>query len=258
MLFRWRLLLFLCFTIAVIASVFTFPKIPQDQAYHAFTDRRSLFGIPNFLDVASNAPFLIAGLWGLIHLIRRKQSVVFQEGHERWPYITFFLGIALAGVASAYYHWAPDNERLVWDRIPMAIAFMGILAGVIGDRIGSRAGKICLFPMLAAGIFSVLYWYLGELKGSGDLRPYVMVQFFTLAAIPLLMILFPARYSHSGWLLVGGTAYILAKIFEAFDRQIFTLLHVSGHTLKHIMVSMTALCVIEMIRRRSSIDPMKL
>ena len=29
----------------------------------------------------------------------------------------------LTAVGSSYYHLAPDNERLFWDRLPMTIAF---------------------------------------------------------------------------------------------------------------------------------------
>lgn len=39
--------------------------IPQWAAYHAFADRRALFGLPNAADVLSSLPFGMIGLWAL-------------------------------------------------------------------------------------------------------------------------------------------------------------------------------------------------
>ena len=44
-----------------------------------------------------------------------------------------FLGIALTGFGSSYYHWDPNDRTLFWDRLPMALSFMAILAIVIGE-----------------------------------------------------------------------------------------------------------------------------
>jgi hypothetical protein len=250
--FRRRTFIFLGFTIAAFVRVLFLPRIAQNPAYHKFIDSRSMLGIPNFFDVISNLLFFAAGLWGLILTIPRRQTQAFQEAYERWPYAVFFLGITLTCFGSAYYHWSPTNQTLVWDRLPMAIGFMGIFAGTLGDRIGPRIGRLCLAPLLAFGIISVLYWHFSEMKGVGDLRPYVVVQFYTIAAVFLLIFLFPARYTHAGWLIAGGGAYGLAKIFEAWDRRIFGIFPISGHTLKHLFASVTAFCIIIMLRQRFS------
>ncbi|PYU18912.1 MAG: hypothetical protein DMG30_26090 [Acidobacteria bacterium] len=118
-------------------------------------------------------------------------------------YAVFFLGVALTSIGSAYYHWAPDNGRLVWDRLPMSIAFMSLLAAIITERITVNAGLRSLLPLMALGIASVLYWHLTELKGQGDLRLYGLVQFYPVMAIPLLLTLFPARYTRSADLFVA-------------------------------------------------------
>jgi hypothetical protein len=252
--FRRRIFVFLGFTFVALVSVLFLPRIPQNPAYHLFADRRSMWGIPNFLDVVSNLPFFIAGLLGLIYTIPRQPTPAFREKHERWPYIVFFLGTALTCFGSAYYHWSPNNGTLVWDRLPMAVGFMGIFAGVLGDRIGPKTGRFCLAPMLLIGIFSVLYWYFGEMEGVGDLRLYAVVQYFTIAALLLLTILFPARYTHAGWLLAGGVAYVLAKVFEALDLPIFDIAKISGHTIKHLIASLPAFCILVMLKRRIMIE----
>lgn len=249
-----RIHIFLFFTLAVFIGVCFLPRIPQDPEYHLFADTRMIFGIPNCFDVLSNLPFLIGGIWGFIHILPQRQNTAFLEKHERWPYGVFFLGFALTCFGSAYYHLSPANGTLVWDRLAMAVVCVGILAGALNDHIGSRVGTSCLLPMIGFGIFGVLYWYFTELNGSGDLRPYIIVQFFTLAALLLLTILFPARYTHSGWLLAGGAAYLLAKGFELLDRELFSLVNLSGHTFKHLVASLAAVCIVQMIARRSPVE----
>ena len=248
---HWRIAVFLCFTLAVSACVFFLPRIPQDPEYHLFADNSPAYSIPNFWNILSNVPFLIVGLWGLIRTVPRPQTSAFSDACERWPYVLFFLGIALTCFGSALYHLSPGNRTLLWDRLPMAVAFMGIFSGTIGDRIDPRLGTLCLGPMLLAGIGSVIYWYLSELNFSGDLRPYILVQFFTIGAILLLLALFPARYTHAGWVIGCGFMYTAAKVFEMLDRQLFDMLKISGHTLKHLAASLAAVCIVVMLRRRT-------
>jgi hypothetical protein len=252
---RSRIYIFLCLTLATFVGVFCIPPMAQDPRYHLFADNRNIFGIPNFFNVISNCAFLLAGIWGLTLLIQGKHAEAFREKHERWPYIVFFLGFVLTGFGSAYYHLSPENGTLAWDRLAMAVVCMGILAGALNDRIGAPTGTLCLVPLLAFGIFSVVHWYFGEVNGHGDLRPYVIVQFFTLAALLLLTLLFPARYTQSGWLLAGGTAYLAAKGLELLDKELFRLVTISGHTFKHLVASLAAVCIVQMLARRMPVEP---
>jgi hypothetical protein len=90
------------------------PPIPQDPAYHEFVDQRTLHGLPNFWNVVSNLPFVIAGLLGL--LLLNRQSPVEGGLPQLYPaYRVFFIGVLLTGFGSAWYHLAPTNESLVWD-----------------------------------------------------------------------------------------------------------------------------------------------
>jgi hypothetical protein len=248
------LLLLAVFTLAAICGAFLLPRIPQDPAYKRFADNRSFLRIPHFLDMGSNACFLLVGALGLVFLLRtenlrKKASFVIAE--ERWPYVVFFLGVALTSIGSAYYHWAPDNGRLVWDRLPMSIAFMSLLAAIITERISVKFGLRSLVPLIALGIASVLYWHLTELKVQGDLRLYGLVQFYPVVAIPLLMALFPARYTRGVDLLVAVAFYALAKGFELLDAPIFAVGHlVSGHTLKHVAAAMAGYWLLRMLKLR--------
>jgi hypothetical protein len=175
----------------------------------------------------------------------------FVEKVERWPYVLFFTGLALTGLGSVYYHLSPDNARLFWDRLPMAVAFMSFFSAVIAERITVKAAHISSLLSWESWI----YWGFTEMLGRGDLRPYILVQYGPMLAIPAIIFLFPARYSGSRDLVGVFIFYGLAKFFELLDAQIFSLGHiVSGHSLKHLASAVAAFWVIRMIRLRSPIS----
>lgn len=145
------------------------PRIPQLQSYHVFADQRSILGIPNFGDVVSNVPFGVIGICGLLFLLRSSRNqlkMVFVDRRERWPYVLAFIGLLLTVFGSSYYHLSPDNARLVWDRLPMTIAFMAMVSAVIAERICLRAGLWLLPLLLPIGIGSVFEWYASEARGQ--------------------------------------------------------------------------------------------
>lgn len=237
----------------MVMITFMVPAIPQDPAYHDFADRRPFLGIPNGLNVLSNLPFLFVGVGGLAFLARDRSTgahVAFLTPAERQPYWILFTGVALTSVGSAYYHWRPDNATLFWDRLPMTIAFMALLSSVIAERINLKIGIRLLGPLLVLGVLSTLYWHVGEQRGVGDLRPYALVQFGTLVAVPLIVWLFPPRYTGTADLFRVLGWYGLAKVFEHFDGAIFHLIGVSGHTLKHLASALGAWYIVRMIERR--------
>lgn len=229
--------------------------MPQDLAYHDFADQRTLFGIPHALNVLSNVPFLIVGSLGLGFLFgpdARRPGGPFLTPAERWPFVLFFIGVGLTGVGSAHYHLDPDNDRLLWDRLPMAVAFMALAAAVLADRVGPRFGLAMLLPLVAAGLASVLYWHWTERRGAGDLRPYFLVQFGTMLALPAFVLLAP-RYTGAGYLFATLGWYVLAKVCEQpLDRPIYRGLGgVSGHTVKHLTAAVATYCVLLWLQRRA-------
>ena len=224
-------------TVLAVAGVYTIPHIPQSVTYHNFCDTRALAGIPNFANVISNLPFVIVGLIGLLSM---KRSVA--PRNIAVIYISLFAGIILTGFGSAYYHGYPDNNTLVFDRLPMTIVFMSLLAAVAGESIGAGIGRGALAPLLLTGIASVLWWHHTEGIGSGDLRLYVLVQYYPMILIPAILILFPPPAGRLSWtpLLYAAAWYGAAKIFEQFDCTIYSALgFVSGHSLKHLAAAIS-------------------
>ena len=187
--------------VAVIALAIHGP-IPQSQSYHAFADTRTIWGIPNFFDVISNLAFVLVGLLGLYESFVNNTIKMVTE--NRVSYTVFFIGVALVGLGSGYYHLVPSNESLVWDRIPMTIAIMALVSIVISEFVSIRLGAILLIPFVAIGILSVLYWYWTETTGNGDLTPYVLVQFLPMIVIPVILVCFDSVFTKTGcyWLLL--------------------------------------------------------
>jgi hypothetical protein len=237
--------------VAIPAAVFFFPPIPQSLDYHNFADQRVRLGVSNFFNVASNFPFILVGLIGLWFLLKKEGRQSFLHPSERWAYAIFFAGVAFTSIGSSYYHLAPDNDRLFWDRLPMTLGFMSVFAAVISERVNLKAGFGLLAPLLAVGLASVLYWRVTEARGEGDLRLYAIVQFYPLLAIPAMLALFPPRYTRGSEFVGALAVYGAAKIFEVADAQIFSAGRlVSGHSLKHIAAALSALVILDMLRKR--------
>lgn len=237
-------------TVVALAAAFLLPAVHQPLEYHDFADHRHLLGVDNFLDVVSNIGFLAFGVLGLVVVFRH--HTCFASSAERWPYAVFFVGVLLTALGSAYYHLAPDNETLFWDRLPMTIAFMGLVASQIVDRINVRLGLALLLPMLLVGAASVIYWSISERMGAGNVLPYGILQGYSVVILLLLAVLHPSRYTRGSDIYWVFGWYVLSKVLETFDAQVLGILHVvSGHTLKHLAAAVAAFAVCRMLMRRT-------
>lgn len=232
-LMKGRTLLIVAVSVACVLAALLLPAVPQPLAYHDFADQRELFGVERFFDVFSNLAFLMAGLAGLVVLVLRRAQ--FERPVETLPYLVFFVGVVLTAAGSAWYHLVPDNERLVWDRLPMTIAFMALICAQIVERINVRTGLLLLIPLLIVGMTSVFYWIDSERSGAGNVLPYALLQAWAVFMLLLFALSLPSRYTRSRDLYWVFGVYVLAKLLEHFDQEVLALGNVlSGHTLKHI------------------------
>jgi len=249
----WRAWLVIGVTVLAIAAALLVPAMPQPVAYHEFADRRDALGIQNFLDVTSNGAFLVVGVLGLVVALGRRARFEFTV--ERWPFVVFFVGVTLTAAGSAYYHVAPDNETLFWDRLPMTIAFMALVCSQIVDRISIRAGLALLVPMLVLGAASVIYWRITERAGVGNVVPYGVLQAYSVVILLLMAALTPSRYTRGGLLYWVFGWYVLSKFLETYDVEVFRWSQlVSGHTLKHLAAAAAGVAVVVMLTRRTLIE----
>jgi len=217
------------------------PPIPQDPAYHQFADLKTVWGIPNFLDVVTSLSFVAVGLLGLV------SGRIHQLTVAPWAWRTLFGAVALVGLGSAYYHWAPSHWTLVWDRLPMAVGFMALFVALLSENVNPKLESILLVPMCLLAIFSVVYWHFTD-----DLRFYIWVQGSPLLGILILFLLVRGRYTHQAYLMAALGLYILAKVAEVEDQSIYAMTqqNFSGHSLKHLLSAWAVFLIYRMLNRR--------
>lgn len=219
--------------------------------------------IPNFGDVASNIVILIGGLSGILALMMLSTS-----SDEKYPFSDadtstwqlnvclplFFVATVAVSIGSTYYHWFPNDSTLVWDRLPMTVAFAAIFCFMLDEYLppsidddgddNNGIGQAALTPLIALGIASVLYW-----SYTDDLRLYAVVSILPLFLMPVLVISFRPRHTGTLQQILGLALYGGAKVCEEKDYEIFlwTGRRISGHSLKHILAGFAPISITYMV-----------
>lgn len=222
--------------VALFALALAGPLVHDSVHQHGFADQRTLLGLPCALDVLSNLPFAIAGLWGLALLRRLPPADGAQpvDGTSRWLAALFFGGLVFTAAGSSYYHLRPTDAGLLWDRMGMVLPFAGLLGLAAHSRVSTRAGGWAAALVLAGGAAALAAW-----ARSGNVLPWAVVQLGGMAVV-LALALLPRRVGtlapHLG-AVIG--LYAAAKLFEAADHAVFeaTQHWLSGHSIKHVLAA---------------------
>jgi len=238
--------------------VFYIDPIEQPEAYHHFVDDRLLFGIPNALNVLSNMPFILVGLMGMNAVLNGDMKNV-HDPEEVFIYKILFLSFPLVAAGSSFYHYNPNHFTLVWDRLPMTIAFAAIVASLVTEKLNLKIGYYITIPTILLGFYSVISWYNSELAGHGDMRLYIAFQLGSFLLIPIVLFTTPHKYTHTKFYLVSFALYGLAKIAELADSEIYSLTNntISGHTIKHLISALAMYCSVHMVKNRKRISSKK-
>ena len=250
---RWTIILLAASILPVVVVFWFVDAYPQPAGYYQFADSRTFFGVPNFLDVASNALFLVFGLSGLRHVLIQNDLNILQP--LKAAYVVLFVGITLTAFGSGWFHLAPSNDTLFWDRLPMTVAFMPLFAIILGEHVSESLARNLFWPLLFIGIGSVIYWDYSESLGEGDLRLYGLVQFLPMLLIPIILYAYRSAFDTTRFFWVAIGLYALAKILEQLDLQLFSLGElISGHSLKHIAASIVPLVLLLGFKNRGLRD----
>lgn len=233
----------LCATagLALLALAAMGPLV-QPAQYHHFADAATVAGIPHFADVVSNIPFLAVAAAGFAVAGRAVADAALRRA---WR--LFFAAIGLTAAGSVFYHWAPTDFTLVWDRIPIALACGALLCCFLGERVSRRwLAPQTLAGVAAAAVLSVAWWYMGQRSGAGDLRPYLAFQAAPMLLIPCGLALLRGKGTvEARWWLTALALYAAAKAFELRDHEVLQATGwVSGHTLKHLVAAVAAGCFV--------------
>ena len=240
-------------TVGIIVILAVHGRIAQPVHYNEFADQSAAFGIPHAADVLSNAGFALVAVWGWLTLRGRRASDQLRAG---WPgYRLFLIGLFLTAFGSGFYHLAPDNARLIWDRLPIALVCVGLLVGVRGDTRPQSRTEIEAIVLGLYAVASVAWWVYTDRNGADDLRPYLLLQGLSLLLIPLWQAIHRAPRTDRIAFATAMVLYILAKLAEVLDHEIANAFgFVTGHTLKHLIATAATAAIVWGLTRRFSHD----
>lgn len=241
---------FLIVAVAALGMA-AYGPIEQPAGYHEFADRSTLWGVPHAADVLSNAGFALVAGWAAAVLWPRRREAAMRDG---WPgYGLFLAALAATAIGSTYYHLAPDDARLVWDRLPIALACAGLLAAVHVETFQPRRWIVWGYGV--AAVLSVVWWRITDLSGTGDLRPYLFLQGLPLVLIPLWQWSSGRPLQERRAFGIAVLLYVAAKGFELADTLVYdAAAPLSGHTLKHVLAALAAASIIRGLSSRAADD----
>jgi hypothetical protein len=231
-------------------ALFAYGPIVQPAHYHEFADQSVLMGIPHGADVWSNAGFACLGAWGMLRLwpVRHEDFL-----KNQWPgYSLFLIGLMLTAIGSSFYHLAPDNFWLVWDRLPISLTCAGLLAAVRAESVANADCSRDTILLAILAVAGVGWWYVTDQRGMGDLRPYLLLQALTLTLIPLWQTIYHAPARDRVAFGVAVLLYLVAKVTELQDQEVLAALGVmTGHTLKHLLSAAAAAVIVTRLVSRA-------
>ncbi|MFA7291811.1 MAG: hypothetical protein WC023_06140 [Rhodocyclaceae bacterium] len=233
----------LIITVAIVVLMLAYGVIEQPANYHDFADRATWAGVPHAADVFSNFGFAIIGIWGWWQLSPQRAHPAIRAGW--FGYRLLLVGLILTAAGSTYYHLAPDDYRLVWDRLPIALACAGLLAGVRAETVARYDARLEAAVLALLAVLSVAWWYFTGLQGQGDLRPYLLLQVLPILLVPLWQALHGSDAGDRGWFGAALAIYVVAKLAELNDHEFLAAAGlVSGHTVKHLLATLAAALIV--------------
>ena len=247
----WAYHLPLITTLLASALLLLHGPVAQLPHYHEFADQSTWLGIPHAGDVLSNLLFALVALWGMVRLWPSRYHPALYLG--RYGYSLFLISLLLTALGSAYYHLAPSDARLVWDRLPIALACAGLLAAARAENLPRENGKVGTFLLAVCAIVSVDWWRITSENGAGDLRPYLLMQLLPMILIPMWHVIYRAPQEDRATYAAAIACYVAAKLAELGDHAIYALNGlISGHTIKHLLAALAAGIIVNGLVRRVS------
>ncbi|MDO5624972.1 MAG: hypothetical protein Q4G71_09810 [Pseudomonadota bacterium] len=238
-----RVLLASAGVLAALAVLLPATALPVH--YHDFADQRALWHMPNALDVLTNLPFAMLGVFMLLRL----HSLREQLSKAEWQLaVLTALGLVATALCSGVYHLRPDAAGLLLDRAGMGLAFAGVLGLAVATRISDRAGRAAALAIaLLAPLAAVWDWQ------TANMTPWVVLQgggLLLLAALALRP-LRPGAAAVALWPVLA--LYGLAKGLELADGPVLAATQglISGHSAKHLVAALAVWPVLRGLGRRA-------
>ena len=211
-----------------IIKLFT-NKIELPKSYHNFVDKRTIFGIPNGMDILSNLFIALPAFY----LISKQKKISFLS-----------FNILLLALTSTIYHINPTDNTIFMDMIFVVSLNTVVLSYFVDKQIG--------YFIYLLGILSVFYW-----KKNNDIRLYELLKII----IPIYVIIIIYKdYNNSNnnvsnYILLIIILSILIRYSEFHDKEIYQMTGklISGHTLKHIIAGINIYIIIKVLEKLNKI-----
>ncbi|MBI99731.1 MAG: hypothetical protein CME67_00755 [Halobacteriovoraceae bacterium] len=215
-----------------LAWLMSLSKITQNPIYHNFADQSTILGIPHFYDVVTNIFFLVVGVMGIREHLRSPFSL---------SKLILVIGVLLVAPGSTYYHLLPNNERLLWDRLPMVLGFCSLTTWLLIEYFQIKKEKLLLALLNLVGLVSLAVWVSTE-----DLRFYYWVQLSPVVLLLYLAVFKRSMFQNANLVFGAFAFYVLAKLTETYDEAIFVVIGLSGHSIKHILAAIAVYFLIKL------------
>jgi hypothetical protein len=205
----------------------SFP-ITRGPAFHVYAGTR-------LWPVLSNVAFLIVAAWAW----RRTRGL----GRLACA------GTAAIGIGSGVYHFAPSDATLAFDWGPIALTLMWLLAAVVEDRFGARAGRRMAIAGSVAAVGSIVWWLATGGTDGGDMTAYVVVQGAGVVLPAAIALAFKGGHIRAIELLAAVAMFGVARLCAAHDSGLLDAIGISGHSLKHVAAAIAAAIALQAVRR---------
>lgn len=224
-------------------------RIGQPVGYHELADQRLLFTLSGTGDLISNIPFVVFGILGLVLIYFGKIS--FQTDYDKYLIHALLAVSILAGINSFVYHIKPNNTLIIFDRFTILFGISIFSSYVISFNRGVSSSLKCLIIFIIYGLMSLLYWSFTDLSGVDDIRFY---GFFQTATVAMSVIVALRSFRENFWIVVGTGLFVVSRPLELMDHEVFhwTGENLSGHSMKHILISLVIPCVLAHLMLRRS------
>lgn len=230
--------LLLAMAVATLLGLLAWGPVGLSSRMHHYADERTIWGVPQAMNVWTHLPLIPLGLWGLW---RVRHLAGYDELRRVWS--LFFVCQILATIGGMFYHWAPSDHMFVWDQMPKSAACSLMACAFLAERMDPRWGSVpTVLIALGLNVVGGIWWLVSPLWfGLGDLRPLIWLEFMPTLLVAAGAWSVPGRLlTREDWMR-SLASFVVAQTVDWADGPIFSALGgLSGHSIRHLSL---AVCV---------------
>ncbi len=222
----------------LVVGLLAWGPVLLDARVHDYADARTFWGIPNAVNVLTNAVLFGAALWGAQATRCSQCSLALRRA-----WLGFQSFSVLSAIIGTVYHLNPTQDLLILMCSAVAGGFAMLTLGMLAERIhsgfASRSG-IASAVAVALLMFALMRWGSGH-EGSVDVRPLLLMEALPLLLFPAGAVSLPGQQTRPLDWIVLLVAYGISKACQLLDHRIFQWTGwISGHSMMHLALAFIA------------------